>query len=87
MLTAMGKVQSVDRKTYFLCVGDVNSHHEKRFGFSTTNLHGRTARDLASSSDYEQIFTEPIHIIDGGVLELVLTFVPNILGVGVGSPI
>ena len=44
-----------------------------------TNLHGRAARDFASSSGCEQMVTELTHI-DGGVLDLVLTDVPMLMG-------
>ena len=29
LLTAIAKVQSVDRKAFFLFVGDLNAHHEE----------------------------------------------------------
>ena len=40
LLTTKAKVQSVDRKAFFMFVADVNVHHEKWLGSSTTNLHG-----------------------------------------------
>ena len=83
-LGAMAKVQSVDRKEYFLLVGNVNARHEEWLGSSTTNFHGRAEHDFASSSGSEQIFTEPTHI-DGGVLDLMLTDIPDIVGKRVGS--
>ena len=36
-LTAMAKMQPVDRKASFMFVGDVNAHHEELLGSSTTN--------------------------------------------------
>ena len=36
LLTAMAKVQSVNRKASFLFVGDINAHHEEWFGSSAT---------------------------------------------------
>ena len=57
----MAKVQSVDRKE-FLFASDLNPLHEESLGSSTTNLHDRAARDLASSSGCEQMVTEPRHI-------------------------
>ena len=62
-----------------LFIGDVNAHHEECIGSSMTNLHGRAARDSASSSGCEQLITEPTHT-DIGVLNLVLTDVPDIVG-------
>ena len=58
----------------------MNAHHEKWLEPTTTNLIGRIARDFASSSVCEQINKESTHI-DGGVLDLVLTNVPHVVGV------
>ena len=58
----MAKVQSVDKKAFFLFVDVVNAHHENWLGSSVTNLHDRAARDFALSSGYEQMVTEPTHI-------------------------
>ena len=49
----------MDRKAYFLFVGDVNSHHEQWLGSSATNLHGKAARDFASSSGCKQMVAKP----------------------------
>ena len=46
----------------------------------------RDARDFASLSDCEQMVMEPTHI-GGGVLNLVLTDVPDVVGVRVSSPV
>ena len=77
----MTKVQSVNRKTSFLFVGDVSAHDEEWLGFSTINLHGRAARDFVSSSGCEQMVSEPTHI-EGRV-----TDISDIVGVRVGSPV
>ena len=79
-------VQFVDRKTYFVFVDHVNAHHEEWVGSSATNLHGRAVRDFVSLSACEQTVTKNTHI-DGGVLGLVLTDIPDVIGVRVGSPI
>ena len=50
------------------------------------NLYGRAARDFASTSCCEQMVTEPTHI-DGEVPDLVLTDVPDVVGVRVGLPV
>ena len=52
-----------------------------------TNLHDTAARDLVSSSGCEQMATEPIHIEGEGVLDLLLTDVPDAIGVRVDSPV
>ena len=49
-------------------------------------MHCRAAFDFASSSGYEQMVMEPGDI-DGGVLDLVLTDVHNLVEVRIGSPI
>ena len=67
-------------------VGNVNTHQEVWLGSSTTTLHSKAARDFASSSGCEQTFTEPTHI-DGGVLDLVLTYVSDLVGIRVDSPV
>ena len=86
LLTAMAKVQSMDSKASFLFVSGVNAHHEEWRGSSTMNFHGTVARDLASSSGCEQMVTAPTHIY-GRVLSLMLTDVPDVVGVRVGSPV
>ena len=86
LLTVISKVQSVDRKAFFLFTGYVNSHHEEWLGSSTTNLLRRAARDFTSSLGFEQMVTEPTHI-NGGVLDLVLTDVPDVIGVQFGSQV
>ena len=49
-----------------------------------TTLHGRAAPNFTSSSGCEQIVSEHTHIA-GGVLDLVLTDVPGLIGLRVGS--
>ena len=71
---------------HLLFVCDVNALHEEWLESSTKNLHGRTARDFASLSGCEIMVTEPMHI-DGGVLDLVRTNVPDLVGVRVDSSV
>ena len=49
-------------------------------------MHGRAARDFASSSGCKQMVTEPTRL-DGGVLDLVLTDVLDVVGVRADSPV
>ena len=79
-------MQSVGGKTSFLFVGDVNAHHREWLGSSMKNLHDRAARGFSSSSGCKQMTTELTHI-DGGMLDLVLTDVSDIVGVRIGSPV
>ena len=64
----------------------MNAHQEEWLESSMINLHGRAARDFASSSSCEQMVTEPTHI-DRGVLDLVLTDVPDVVGVRISWPV
>ena len=64
----------------------MNAHHEKHLGFSTTNLHGRSVRDFTSSLECEQMIAENTHV-NGGLLDLVMTDVPDVIGIRVDSAI
>ena len=64
----------------------MNAHHEEWLNSFTTILHGRAARDFASLSSCERMKTEPTHI-DGGVLDVMLTDVPDLIEVRVGSSV
>ena len=85
LLTAMAKVQSIDRMASFLFVADVNAHHEWLVSYTTT-VHGRAALDYVSSSGYEQMVMEPTHV-DGGLPDLVLISVHDLVAVRVSSPV
>ena len=69
-----------------LLVGDVNDPHEEWLGSSTTTVHGRNALDFVSSADCEQLVTEPTHI-NGGVPDLVLSNVHDLVEVQVNLPV
>ena len=86
LLTVMAKVRFVYRKAFFLFVGDVNAHHNEYLGSSMTNLHGRVASDFASLSGCEQMGTEPT-LTNSRVLDLVLTDVPDVVGIRVALPV
>ena len=58
----------------------MNAHPEEWLGSSKTNLHGRTAHNFASTPGCEQMVTEPAHI-DRGVFDLMLTDVPDVVGI------
>ena len=76
----------MDRKACFLFVGHMNAYHVEWFGSSMTNLRGRAGHDFALVLGCEQMVTKPTHI-DGGVLNLVLIDVPDVVGVRIGSAI
>ena len=86
LLEAMAKVQSVDSRSVFGFVGDFNCHHEEWLGSSRTDSHGVSARDFCNLSDCTQMVAGPTHRL-GGVLDLVLTDVPDLCNVSVSAPI
>ena len=55
-------------------------------GYSSTTVRCRAVYDLSSSSGWQQMVTQPTHI-DGGVLDLVLTDVHDLVEVWVGLPV
>lgn len=78
----MGKVQSEDSKSAFCFVGDFNCHHTDWLGSRTTNAHGVAAYDFASVTDCSQLVHVPTHR-GGGILDLVMTNVPDLCRVEV----
>ena len=83
----MARVQSVDDKAFFVFVGDVNAHHSEWWeSVSPTDRHGRDALDFCNLSGCELLFRCPIHIA-GNRLVLVMTDVPDIVDVFVGTPL
>ena len=65
LLTAMTKVQSIDRKASFLFVGDLNAHHEEWLGSSMATVLDRAVLDFASPSVCEQVVTLPKKLMEG----------------------
>lgn len=87
MLMCMAAVQEADRRSSFVFVGDFNAHHrEWLHSVSNTDVHGRALLDFANSSGCQQLVNEPTHLA-GNPLDLVLTDVPGVVSVVVGSPI
>ena len=86
LLTAMANIQAADSRASFVFVGDVNAHHLEWLGSSRTTEHGVAAYDFASLSGCTQMVSGPTHVA-GGTLDLVLTDVPDLVSVDVGSPI
>ena len=79
---AMGSIQSVDPKSVFCFVGDFNCHHSEWLGSRITDAHGVAAFDFATVADCFQLVNGPTHRA-GGVLDLVLTNVPDLCNVHV----
>ena len=76
----------IERRLLCLLVFRKIALQEEWLGSSTTTLHARAARIFASSSGCERMVTELTHI-DRGVLDTVLTDVPDLVGVWVDSPV
>ena len=75
----MESIQSVDPKSLFCFVRDFNCHHSEWLGSRITDAHGVAAFDFA---DCSQLVNMPTHRADG-VLDLVLTNVPDLCNVNV----
>ena len=82
LLTSMAAVKAEDVRASFLCVGDLNSHHQERLGSATTNSHGVAAFDFATVSGCDQLVVGPTHA-RGGILDLLMTDVPELIQVAV----
>ena len=78
----MGSIQSVDHKSVFCFVGDFNCHYSEWLGSRITDAHGVAAFDFATVADCSQLVNEPTHRA-GGVLDLILTNVPDLCNVHV----
>ena len=70
----------------FLFVGDLNGHYQDWLGSTTTNSHGVAAFDFATVSGCDQLVVGPTHA-RGGILNLLMTDVPDLVRVAVVAPI
>ena len=83
----MARVQSVDDEVVFVFVGDTNVHHSEWLeSVPPTHRHGRDALDFCYLLGCEQLVPCPTHIVDNR-LDLVITDVPDIADVFVGTPL
>ena len=82
LLASMAAVQAEDVRASFLFVGDLNDHHQKWLGSTTTNRHGVAAFDFATVSCCDQLVVDPTQA-RGGTLDLPMTDVPELVGVAV----
>ena len=67
-------------------MGDLNSHHQKWLGSTTTNRHGVAAFDFATVSGCDQLVVGPTHA-RGGTLDFLMTDVPDLVWVAVVASI
>ena len=86
LLASMAAVQAEDARAPFLFVGDLNGHHQEWLGSTTTNRHGVAAFDFATVSGCDQLVVGPTHA-RGGILDLLMTDVPDLILVAVVAPI
>ena len=82
----MAAVQDEDLRASFLFVGDLNGHHQEWLGFTMTNSHGVAAFDFSTVSGCDQLVVGPTHAL-GGILDLLMTDVPDLIQVAVVAPI
>ena len=75
-----------DVRTSFLFVGDLNGHHQEWLGITTTNRHSVAAFDFATVSGCDQLVVGSIHA-RGGTLDVLMTYVPDLVRVAVAAPI
>ena len=78
----MAAVQAEDVLASFLFVGDLNAHHQEWLGSAKTNA----AFDIATVSGCDQLVVGPTHA-RGGILDLLMTDVPDLIRVAVVAPI
>ena len=64
----------------------LNGHHQEWLGSKTTNSHGVAAFDFATVFGCDQLVIGPTHA-RGGILDLMMTDVPDIIQVAVVAPI
>ena len=86
LLTSMATVQAEDVRVSFLFVGDLNGYHQEWSGSTMTNSHGVAAFDFATVSGCDPLVVGPTHA-RGGILDLLMTDVPDLIHVAVVAPI
>ena len=82
----MAAVQAEDLHASFLFMGDLNGHHKEWLGSMTTNRHGFAAFDIATVSSCDQLVVGITHA-RGGILDLLMTDVPDLVRVAVAASI
>ena len=86
LLTSMSAVQAEDVRASFLFVGDLNGYHQEWLGSTTTNSHCVVAFDFATVSGCDKLVVGQTHA-RGGILDLLMTDVPDLIRVAVVAPI
>ena len=70
----------------FLFVGDLNGHHQEWLSSTTTNSHGVAVFDFTAVSGCDQLVVG-LTRARGGILDLLMTDVPDLIRVAVEAPI
>ena len=83
LLASMAAVQAEDISASFLFVGDLNGHHHKWLGSSTTNRHRVVAFVFATLSGCDQFVIGPTYA-HGGTIDL-MSDVPDLVRVAVAA--
>ena len=78
----MAAVQAVDVRVTYLFVDNLNGHHQKSLGSTTTNRHGVAAFDFTTVSGCDR--SRPTHAC-GGTLDL-MTEVSDLVRVAAVAP-
>ena len=86
LLTSMADVQAEDVRASFMFVGDLNGHHQEWLGSTMTDSHGVAAFDFATVFGCDQLVVGPTNA-RGGILDLLMTDVPDLTQVAVVAPI
>ena len=83
---SMAAVQAEVVRSPFLFVCELNGHHQEWLGSPNTNRHRIAAVYFATISGCDQLVVGPTHA-RGGTLDLLMTDVPDHVGVAVVAPI
>ena len=86
IIASTAAVHDEDVRASFLFVGALNGYHREWLGSTTMNRHGVTAFDFASVSGCDQLVVGSTHAC-GGTLEILMTFVPDLIRVALVAPI
>ena len=86
LLASMAAAQAEDVHASILFVGDLYGHHQEWLGSATTDSHGIAAFDFATVSGCDQLVVGPTSAC-GGILDLLMTDLPDLIWVAVVAPI
>ena len=83
----MSDIQELNRRSSFIFVGDLNSHHQEWLkSVSLTDCYGIIAFNFTNLSCCTQLIIEPTHKL-GNCLDVMLTDVPDVVDSLVDPPL